>query len=140
MPIAAVLSLTSIAWRVSHLNDLIVRMGPPGGPNGSLPAWQDNRTYLHRRSVPLPSRSATRSAHRTTHPATPRPRPGRLHVRSTNRRSWSELVGYVARGTVRAGSQKMPSTYTSAPAKIRVLSGAYNFHGSDQLGQRSSRE
>src|ERR671912_3031904 len=82
MPIAAVLSLTSIAWRVSDPNDLIVRMGPPGGPNGSLPAWQDNRSYLHRRSVPLPSRSATRSAHRTTHPATPRPRPGRLHVLS----------------------------------------------------------
>src|ERR671912_2892417 len=54
----------------------------PAGPNGSWPAWQDNRSYLHRRSVPLPSRSATRSAHRTTHPATPRPRPGRLHVLS----------------------------------------------------------
>ena len=59
-------------------------MGPSGGPNGSLPAWHRNRSYLHRRSVPLPSRSATRSAHRTTHPATPRPRPGRLHVRGVN--------------------------------------------------------
>jgi hypothetical protein len=59
-------------------------MGPSGGPNGSLPARHHDRSYLHRRSVPLPSRSSTRSAYRTTHPATPRPRPGRLHMFNAN--------------------------------------------------------
>jgi hypothetical protein len=85
-------------------------MGLPEGPNESLPAWHSNRSYLHRRSVPLPSRSATGSAHRTTHPATPRPRPGRLHIQSINHPSsfLLELLGYVANRAAWACSKTSP--------------------------------
>ena len=57
--------------------------GPADGPK-RICATQviSSRSFSYRRSVPLPSRSPIRSAHRTTHPATPRPRRGVCMCRS----------------------------------------------------------
>ena len=96
-------------------------MGPPEGPNESLPAWHRNRSYLHRRSVPLPSRSATGSAHRTTHPATPRPRPGRLHVLILNQPSNSNSWDMSRTGRHGQARKKIP---IPPEARLRVATRA----------------
>ncbi len=144
-PIAAVLSSPQRSGSSVDPSRLtrprpLVRMGPRVGPNGSLPAWHGNRSYLHRRSVPLPSRSATRSAHRTTHPATPRPRPGRLHVPECQLSLGLSFWDMSCRGPRARDRRRCLPLPPFSPASICVRSGDRRTRRSGEPDRRSSPE